>query len=147
MPVVQGFPATSAGSDAPMEEGVVEGPVPDPPQGDIVVLGDAQPAGERAAPDPSSLQHLLTHKPAHPKCEACMRGKLKERRHYKGAFKRDTSKWGDLVTCDHLVSRSDEMGISVQKHTDALVVVDTHTRGSNIAIRCSLVPPMKPSMR
>ena len=78
--------------------------------------------------DPMSLQHLLTHKPALDGCEACLRGKLREAKHYRGAFKRETRKWGDLVTCDHLVSRSEEVGQSVQKHSDALVVVDVHTR-------------------
>ena len=53
-----------------------------------------------------------------------MRGKLKEARHFRGAFKRESERWGDLVTCDHLVSKGNEVGQSIQKHTDALVIKD-----------------------
>ena len=57
-------------------------------------------------PDPQSLQHFLTHQPAAPKdCEACMRGKTKNRRKLAGQSTRDPQEFGDLVTVDHVYMR------------------------------------------
>ena len=40
-----------------------------------------------------SLQHKLHHLPKNPFCEACVRGKMKEKYSRRGAFQRETQKW------------------------------------------------------
>ena len=57
------------------------------------------------------LAHLLTHKPANPHCESCMRGKLRHVPHRAGAFKRPVESWGDLITCDHMVQGDSDWGV------------------------------------
>ena len=52
-----------------------------------------------AAPDADN--HLLTHKPSDPNCDACFRGKMKNLRKYAGAFSRPTTQFGDIFTMDH----------------------------------------------
>ena len=54
-----------------------------------------------------SLQHLLTHLPKNPFCEACLRSKLNKvpaRKIAKVAEEQPTS-FGEKVTCDHLISK------------------------------------------
>ena len=48
-------------------------------------------------------KHVLTHLPADPKrCRACKIGKARDVRHFANRSKRDISKYGDVITCDHL---------------------------------------------
>ena len=51
--------------------------------------------------DSKSLPHILSHKPALSTCEACMVGKMKNLRKYKGALSRATKGFGDILTMDH----------------------------------------------
>ena len=46
--------------------------------------------------------HLLTHRYRNPYCQSCVRAKMKHLYIHRGAFKRDVSKWGDLVTFDFI---------------------------------------------
>ena len=52
----------------------------------------------------TSTRHLLRHKPLNPYCEDCCRGKMVEKKHFQGAYKREPKKWGEIITADHLVS-------------------------------------------
>ena len=56
-----------------------------------------------------SLYNLLTHKPKNPFCESCRRAKMKEKRKYSGSYKNTATRWGQLVTGDHIVSTQDNM--------------------------------------
>ena len=53
-----------------------------------------------------STTHLLTHLPFNPYCDACNMGKMAEKYHFKGTMKRPLAKWGEILTADHLVSRT-----------------------------------------
>eukprot|EP00972_Heterocapsa_arctica_P000478 69589-Heterocapsa_arctica.AAC.1 len=57
-----------------------------------------------------SLEHMLNHKPSNPNCDACVRGKMRDNRKFKGAFaaSRHPKKYLELVTCDHIVSHTME---------------------------------------
>eukprot|EP00972_Heterocapsa_arctica_P010221 1500857-Heterocapsa_arctica.AAC.1 len=70
-----------------------------------------------------SREHLLTHKPANPYCDACNRGQMRDAKKFHGAFKvsRNPTKFMELVTCDHIISKSME-GLTGDK--DALVIKD-----------------------
>ena len=50
-----------------------------------------------------------------------------EKTKYRGAFKRDLKKWGDIVTADHLDSKSD-LNVSHEGHRFALVVKDVWSK-------------------
>ena len=52
------------------------------------------PARRDLVREATEMAHLLTHKPANPHCEACARGKMRERPHRAGAFKRPLRGWG-----------------------------------------------------
>jgi hypothetical protein len=52
----------------------------------------------------TSHSHKLTHLPKNPFCDACQRGKMKEKYSHRGAFKRELTKWGEVVTLDYLHS-------------------------------------------
>jgi len=54
-----------------------------------------------------STNHLLRHKPFNKWCEACLKSKMAERRHMTGSYARDPTKWGEIITVDHLVSRKE----------------------------------------
>eukprot|EP00972_Heterocapsa_arctica_P031755 4679649-Heterocapsa_arctica.AAC.1 len=58
--------------------------------------------------DAMSLEHMLNHKPSNPRCDSCMRGKVRDCRKFKGAFaaSRKPKKYLELVTCDHIVSHT-----------------------------------------
>eukprot|EP00972_Heterocapsa_arctica_P086875 12807260-Heterocapsa_arctica.AAC.2 len=68
-----------------------------------------------------SCEHLLTHKPANPCCDACNRGKMRDAKKFHGAFQRSRNPLHvmELVTCDHIISKSME-GLTGDK--DALVI-------------------------
>ena len=92
------------------------------PEGDE---GEAQPeeelaAAEEAAPPAKvkllkdrakSRDHLLTHQPPNPECEACVAAKMRDVQHFRGAFDRSPQEWGDLMTCDHIDSRASNTGL------------------------------------
>ena len=84
-------------------------------EAEILPVGDADPERDEDAdeagagveaddairrtlrPEPHSLQHFLTHQPAAPKdCEACTRGKTKNRRKLAGQSARDPQEFGDF---------------------------------------------------
>ena len=56
----------------------------------------------------TSLEHLLTHKPANDFCENCLRGKMRNLRKLRGAFKRELRAWGALITLDFMISRGEK---------------------------------------
>ena len=70
----------------------------------ISLLGVAAPGVRRDLKlEAGELAHIMTHKPVNPHCVSCMRGKLRQVPHRRGAFERPVEKWGDLLTCDHMV--------------------------------------------
>ena len=74
----------------------------------------------------TSLNHLLRHKPRNPYCEACVRGKMKGHRKFKGSFKNSASFWGQHLTADHITSQKENM-LGVTGDRDALVVKDLYS--------------------
>jgi hypothetical protein len=54
----------------------------------------------------TKVDHLSTRLPKNPYCLACQESKMKQKYAHLGAFQRDLTVWGDIVTCDHLVSPS-----------------------------------------
>ena len=96
--------------DAEPAHGHLAPPPPEAPE------GAAQAAGARAArrrdlkAEATSVQHLLTHTPTNPYCQACMYGKALRVQHRKGAMARNgtkPSKEGDLMTMDVIILKSD----------------------------------------
>ena len=71
----------------------------------------------------NSLYHLLTHKTKNPFCESCRRAKMKEKRKYSGSYKNTATRWGQLVTGDHIVSTQDNM-LGIDGSRDSLVLKD-----------------------
>ena len=55
-----------------------------------------------------SASHLLLHRPFHPYCKSYVAGKMKKKSSKQGDFQRVTTFWGELVTSDHIDSKSDE---------------------------------------
>ena len=89
-------------------------------------LGGAPPVTVRE--QARQIEHLLTHLPANPYCDACQRGKMTQPRHMTGAFKRKLKKWCQIVTADHLVSSKTGWTIGVTGDVDALTVRDLWSR-------------------
>ena len=58
----------------------------------------------------------MTHLPKNPYCPACRNGKAREKYSRKGAFKRELSKWGHLVTCDIIQPARTEVGTQKEKY-------------------------------
>ena len=98
----------------------------------------ATPVADPLTPEPESkakrdlrelatkVDHLSTHLPKNPYCLACQESKMKQKYTHRGAFQRDLSSWGDIVTCDHLVSPSLKMqGLGGEKY--GLSVKDLHS--------------------
>ena len=52
--------------------------------------------------DTIEIPHCVAHLPAQKGCEACRLAKMRNRRCYKGAFRREASEYGDLITIDHV---------------------------------------------
>ena len=116
----------------------------DPPEPEVAGAPDPPPEeeGEGAADarvrrnlreEAKSLQHLLTHRPHNPYCDACNRGKMRDKKLFKGAFeaRREPTAWLDLVTADHLVSRDGKMqGLTGDR--DAIVIKDLYTGIKNV---------------
>ena len=53
-------------------------------------------------------EHLLFHKPHNPFCDGCNAAKMKDVQHFKGVYDRKQTFWGEMLTCDHVDSRSAE---------------------------------------
>ncbi len=74
----------------------------------------------------SSKEHWLTHVPKSPYCQSCQEARMKQAYSKRGAFARETSKFGGIVTCDHMYSARAQMrGFHSEKN--ALTVKDVHT--------------------
>ena len=75
-----------------------------------------------------SLFHYLNHKPGLPQhCDACRRAKLRRRRRASRAFKRETGKFGDILTCDHVYMKDFLKRPGVGGTPDVFNVLDIHT--------------------
>lgn len=48
-------------------------------------------------------RHCLLHRPFRPDCHACRLAKTIAKRHTKRVLAREVAKWGELLTCDHIV--------------------------------------------
>jgi hypothetical protein len=77
-----------------------------------------------------SLQHLLTHTPKNPFCEACNRAKMRHSAHRKkgGAERLDAVSFGDHITGDHIISQGD-IDVGFNGERDAVVLFDVCRRG------------------
>ena len=71
----------------------------------------------------NSPQHLLTHRPFNRCCDACVMGKMKQKHKFRGAFDRPLKRWGEIITADHIDSKSD-LNVSHEGHRFAAVVKD-----------------------
>ncbi len=70
-----------------------------------------------------SIAHMLTHKPKNGFRAICDRAKTKQVPHMRGAFSRPLTKWGDIITADHIDSqRATMMGLNGER--EALVIKD-----------------------
>ena len=114
--------ATPSDSDISEEDNLsrlddVEAPVSDLEERDKEQSSSGDEKGEQVIhpaeislrEEANSLYHLLTHKPKNPFCESCRRAKMKEKRKYSGSYRNTTTRWGQLVTGDHIVSTQDNM--------------------------------------
>ena len=72
-----------------------------------------------------SKEHLLFHKPFNPFCDGCNAAKMRDVQHFKGAFDRKQTFWGELLTCDHIDSRSN-VGLLGDKQ--ALIIKDLYSK-------------------
>jgi hypothetical protein len=113
------------------DEGV--GPAPavvpapaEPEMGDADEDSRALPRAHQLELDAKSRTHKLTHLPKNPRCESCVRGKMKEKYSRRGAFRRQLTKWGELITFDHMYSGSHK-AIGMKGEKEALVIKDVFT--------------------
>ena len=72
-----------------------------------------------------SREHLLFHKPYNPYCDGCNAAKMRDIHHFKGAFDRKQTFWGELLTCDHIDSRSD---VGLHGDKQALIIKDLFSK-------------------
>ena len=73
-----------------------------------------------------SAQHALTHLPKNRYCGARNQGKMPQYVAKAGALQRPTERFGNVVTCDHLISRSMQ-NRGMRGEANALTVKDLHT--------------------
>ena len=52
---------------------------------------------------------LVGSEPKNPFCESCRRAKMQEKRKYVGSYNNTATRWGQLVTGDHIVSTQDNI--------------------------------------
>ena len=106
--------------EPPGEGSVAPLPAPDlpvpPPEGERIRL-------KREA---ESREHKLTHIPKNHYCDACLRGKMKEKYSRGGAFHREMKKWGDLLTLDHLYSGT-LRARGIHKEPEGFVIKDVYS--------------------
>ncbi|MFM7979396.1 MAG: hypothetical protein ACKPKO_08785, partial [Candidatus Fonsibacter sp.] len=114
------FPASPSelGGDALYEEELLEG--------DGSASDGHQIARRSLKKEAHSLYHLLTHKPKNPYCESCRRATMKESRQYAGSYKSTATRWGELVTGDHIASTQDNM-LGIQGSRDIMVIKDAYS--------------------
>ena len=67
-------------------------------------LGEETKARRDLKAEAISLRHLLTHLPKNPHCVSCQQAKMRQRYSHKSAFKREIGQFGEIITCDHVVS-------------------------------------------
>ena len=95
----------------------------------MIDLEEVVPRDVRA--EAMSPEHLMSHQPRNPFCHVCLRAKTKKLKSFKGAFDRRPEKWGQLITADHVDSKSTRMlGLSGEK--EALVIKDVKSGLKNI---------------
>ena len=70
-----------------------------------------------------SLKHKLTHKPKNPFCDACNRAKMRRGKRFTGSYNRKPEAWGWCITCDHIVSKEDNM-LGIRGERDCLTIKD-----------------------
>ena len=102
----------------PVDERLVEKP-----------LDPKRDRGEKALKEEAqSVQHLLTHTPKNPFCQACSRAKMTKRPSYSkgGSTQVEADHFGQHLTADHLVIRDDEE-MDIDGARVALVVKDVAT--------------------
>ena len=80
----------------------------------------------RLKEEAKSTVHQLIHIPKNPFCDACQRGKMRERYSRRGAFKHTLEKWGEIITFDYLYSGS-QRTVGLQAEKECLVIEDMFT--------------------
>jgi len=88
--------------EMPGEQSIADAAEEDKPKGD-------SKSTSKLREEANSLVHKLTHLPKNPFCEACKRGKMKEKYSRRGAFKHVLEKWGEIITFDYLYSGSGQI--------------------------------------
>ena len=73
-----------------------------------------------------SAIHKLTHLPKNPFCQACQEAKMKQYYSKRGAFAREVTRWGAIITCDHMAAASMRMK-GIGQETTAMTVKDVFT--------------------
>ena len=77
--------------------------------------------------DAQLMAHLLTHKPANPHCDSCLRGKMRQPPHPRGGFNREVVSWGDIITADHMVQPDKDWSLGLGGMRYVLSVKDIAT--------------------
>ena len=139
---VEGYSPDEIPDEVPAEDVPADetGRPPDPPdEGDerrreeddereIEIEGEGAPTRKAKVgtlkAEAKTLSHLCTHRYRNPYCEACIRAKMKHYRTVRGAFKRELTSWGDLVTFDFLDMRgAADMGLGNDNEAREVLVV------------------------
>ena len=90
---------------------------------DGMIRGLRQPVKVRLQAEALTSAHKLCHLPKNPYCNACCRGKMKQKYSKRRTFKRELDEWGEVVTCDHVCAGEAE-AIGIDGQTEAFVVKD-----------------------
>ena len=90
---------------------------------------DDDPVRRSLYAEAQTIDHKLNHKPSLPKhCSECLQAKMRRKRRYRHSFNRDPKKFGDIVTCDHVLMK-DWFGIGgIDGYNDTLNVLDLATK-------------------
>jgi hypothetical protein len=78
---------------------------------------------QRLKEEAQSYEHQLSHLPKNPYCESCIMGKMKENYSRRRTFKRELTKWGETITCDHVYSGS-ETALGFEGETETFIIKD-----------------------
>ena len=123
-------PGGDVAADIPVEAPPAAPPAEDPEEDEVAPV--KAPRDLRA--EAKSREHLLTHKPYNPYCEGCRLGKMSRKRRKSGALaesEREINRWGQLITSDHMDSKSKaNMGLTGSK--EAFLVIDLWSRLKNL---------------